>query len=127
MPRKLTILLDQNVPREIAPWLESLRPDWTVHHTSGVGLQSKPDVEIFDWAQRHEAVIVTFDEDFADRRTFPLGSHRGVVRLHVWPTTVEETQSALERLVSEVSEATIDGALIIIDRTKIRVRPRPGL
>jgi predicted nuclease of predicted toxin-antitoxin system len=95
-----------------------------VHHTSEVGLQGKRDETIFAWAQRDAALIITFDEDFADRRAFPLGDHHGVVRLRVWPTTIEETQQALERLFAEVSEPELSGALIIVDRTRIRVRPQ---
>ena len=73
-------------------------------------------------AQERRSLIVTFDEDFADRRSFPVGSHHGVIRLHVWPTTVEETQSALERLLGEVADEELRGALVIVDRHRIRVR-----
>lgn len=67
-------------------------------------------------------MIVTFDEDFADQRSFPIGSHAGIIRLRVWPTTIEETQNALERLLAEVPDAELARALIIIDRETMRVR-----
>jgi predicted nuclease of predicted toxin-antitoxin system len=67
-------------------------------------------------------MIVTFDEDFADQRSFPLGRHWGVVRLRIWPTTIEETQQALLRLFSEVSEHDLRHALVIVNRTRIRIR-----
>jgi hypothetical protein len=63
----------------------------------------RSDREVFDWAQARQAIIIIFDEDFADQRSFPVGGHHGVVRLRVWPTTIEETQDALERLLGEVS------------------------
>lgn len=81
MPEALALLLDQNVPSAIAMWLRTLKPSWVVAHTSEVGLSGKSDEEIFRWAQRRQAVIVTFDEDFADHRSFPVGMHHGVVRL----------------------------------------------
>jgi hypothetical protein len=65
---------------------------------------------------------VTFDEDFADQRSFPMGSHAGIIRVRVWTTTIEETQDALERLLAEVPDAELAGALVIIDRDAIRVR-----
>ena len=37
--------------------------------------------------------------------------------------TIEETQAGLERLLAEVPESELKGALVIIDRTRIRVRP----
>ena len=125
MPEALTVLLDQNIPRAIAPWLRAHRPQWTIYHTSDVALSGRPDEEIFAWAQQRHAVIVTFDEDFADQRTFPTGSHSGIIRLRVWPTTIEETQDALERLLADVPDTELAGALVIIDREVIRVRRGP--
>lgn len=124
MLEPLRVLLDQNVSREVAQWLRTFRPQWTVHHTSEVGLQGKSDESIFRWAQQDGSLIITFDEDFADRRAFPLSQHHGVVRLRVWPTTIEETQRALERLFAEVAGHELSGALVIVDRTRIRVRPQ---
>ncbi|CAE6694314.1 hypothetical protein NSPZN2_10379 [Nitrospira defluvii] len=47
------------------------------------------------------------------------------MRLRVWPTTIEETKQALGRLLSEVAEAELTASLIIVDRSRIRVRTRP--
>lgn len=125
MPEPFSVLLDQNVPREVATWLRGVRPSWAVRHATDVGLQGKMDREIFDWAQTRQALIITFNEDFADQRSFPIGDHHGIVRLRVWPTTVEETQVALERLLAEVPDDDLKGALVVIDRARIRVRPSP--
>lgn len=124
MPEPLAVFLDQNIPRPIAAWLRSLRPEWQVYHAAEMSLQDSSDQEIFAWAQARQAVIVTYDEDFADQRTFPVGTHSGIVRLRVRPTTIEETQAALHRLVTIVSTIELTGALVIVDRTRIRVRPR---
>ena len=118
----LRVLLDQNVPRAVAGWLRKVRPLWRVWHTAEVGLNAKPDSEIFAWAQVSGALIITFDEDFADRRMCPPGRHCGVIRLRVWPTTVEETESALERLLETVPDEDLVGSLIIIDARRIRIR-----
>jgi predicted nuclease of predicted toxin-antitoxin system len=125
VPDALTILLDQNVPRVIADWLRACRPHWTIFHTSDVALSGRPDEELFAWAQQQHAIIVTFDEDFSDLRTFPIGSHAGIIRLRVWPTTIEETQDALARLLAEVPDTELAHALVIIDRHAIRVRRGP--
>lgn len=119
---ELSLLLDQNVPRAIRDWLSKERPAWTVRHTSGVGLDGAPDPEIYEWAQERDAIIVTFDEDFADQRLFPVAEHAGVIRLRVWPTTVEETRNALSRLIAEVSDEELREALVVVGRRKIRVR-----
>lgn len=124
MPDPQVVLLDQNVPRVVASWLRKIRPQWNIHHASEVGLSGKTDEAIFAWAQEQQALIITFDEDFADARAFPHAEHYGIVRLKVWPTTVEETQEALARLLSEVQDHELTGALIIVERSRIRVRPR---
>lgn len=120
----LHVLLDQNVPRAIADWLRALRPAWRVSHVTEVGLDGRPDDQVFGWAQQHNAVVITFDEDFADLRMYPLGKHKGVVRLRVWPTTVEETQRGLERLLTAAGDHDLIGSLIIVDAHRIRIRRR---
>ncbi len=82
----------------------------------------RTDVEIFVWAQENGYLIITFDEDFADQRSFPVGQHHGVIRLRVWPTTTEETESALTRLLEQVTGAELLGALVIVGPRRIRVR-----
>jgi predicted nuclease of predicted toxin-antitoxin system len=117
-----TVLLDQNVPLPVAAWLREVRPHWTIHHAQDAGLAGSSDEAVFRWAQTHEAMIVTYDEDFADARTYALGRHWGIIRLKVWPTTVEKTREALSRLLTDVPEADWQGGLVIIDNEKIRIR-----
>jgi len=53
---------------------------------------------------------------------YPAGSHAGVVRLRVWPTTIENTESALARVFDSVPDEHMQGSLVIVDAAKIRVR-----
>jgi predicted nuclease of predicted toxin-antitoxin system len=117
-----TILLDQNIPEAIAPWLSDRLPEWRVLHVKTLQLDGAADEVIYRWAQQRDAIIATYDEDFADARMYPLGGHRGIIRLRVWPTTIENTQHALMRLISSVPDSDWHGSLIIIDNHKIRVR-----
>ena len=117
------ILLDQNVPLVVAEWLRRRRPHREVFHVSELGLQGSADTHVFEWAQANGCVIVTFDKDFADRRSFATGNHCGIVRLRVRPTTVEETRGALRRLFAQVADEELRGALVIVGRNNIRLRP----
>jgi predicted nuclease of predicted toxin-antitoxin system len=96
-----------------------------VYHTSDVNLSGKTDEEVFAWAQRNDAFIISFDEDFADGHSLSVRDHHGIVRLRVWPTTIEETDQPLARLFNEVSAGELAGSLVIVDRSRIRVRSRP--
>lgn len=119
---RLTLLLDQNVPQQLGNFLRLKRPEWRVLHVSEIGLQGAPDEIVFQRAQAEGAIVVTFDEDFADTRMYPVGSHAGVIRLRVWPTTIEQTEGGLGRLPESVEDRDLVGSLVIVDDQRIRVR-----
>ena len=121
----LSVLLDQNVPQDCLAWLQQERPAWTVWHVNQTGLAGRPDAEIFRWAQERQAIVVSYDEDFADARTFPLGAHHGIIRLRVWPTTIELTIDALQRVLQQVPESDLPRNLLIVDNQRIRLRRAP--
>jgi len=117
----LKILLDQNIPKRVKTWLLQNKADIEVLHTSEIELSTSEDSVIFEKAQELEAVLITFDEDFSDTRLFN-EKNSGIIRLNVWPTTVESAIDALTRLFEQVSDNEIVGSLVIIDRKKIRIR-----
>jgi hypothetical protein len=51
-----------------------------------------------------------------------VGSHAGVIRLRVWPATIERAEEALGRLFESVEDEMLPGSLIIIDNRGIRIR-----
>ena len=118
----LRILLDQNVPRTVCEFIRHSRPHWVVRHVADVDLWGASDFTILAWATADTSIVVTFDEDFADARMFPVGSHSGVIRLRVWPTTIERTEAALARVFREVRDEDLPGSLVIVDEARIRVR-----
>jgi predicted nuclease of predicted toxin-antitoxin system len=118
----LTVLLDENIADDLADWLAARKPEWTVFAAVRVGLAGRPDDEIFVWAQNHGAVIVSYDEDFSDQRLFPIGTHAGVIRLRVRPTTRELTRAAIDRVLVSVQDGDLVGALVIVDANGVRVR-----
>lgn len=118
----LQILLDQNVPYAVAAWLRQRRPLWLIQHVKDLGFEGQTDEFLYQWAQQEKAIVVTFDEDFSDSRFYPLGKHCGIIRLRVWPTTIEKTIEALDSLLRQLPEEEWIGSLIIIDNQKTRVR-----
>jgi predicted nuclease of predicted toxin-antitoxin system len=118
----LAVILDENIPPPIAGFLRSRRSAWDVRHVRDVGLRGSADSTIFQWAQQHNAIVITFDEDFADTRMYPAGTHAGVIRLRVWPTTIEQIEAALDRLLNSIEDDRLPGSLIIIDGHRIRIR-----
>lgn len=129
MPKlqKTTLLLDENIPLSIANWLRSERTDLKVVHAIEVKMSGHADEMIFSWAQENQAAILTFDEDFADKRSFAFKNHFGIIRLRIWPITVEDIQRSINRLFKAVAIEDFSGALIIVDNNKIRLRKYPKL
>jgi predicted nuclease of predicted toxin-antitoxin system len=120
--KSLCLLFDQNVPYACRAWMQEQRPEWDISHVKDLGFEGKDDKFLYQWSQAHNAIIVTYDEDFADARMYHLGTHRGIIRLRVWPTTVEQTKNSLLRLMESVPDKDWRQSLIIIDNQKIRIR-----
>ena len=94
-----------------------------MRHATELGMARASDRQIFDWARSNGAIVITFDEDFADRRGFVSEGSVGVVRLRVWPTTEEAVEVALERLLGEVPATQLRNSLVVVARNSIRVLP----
>lgn len=118
----LTVILDESIPPQIGDYLRAKRPAWDVRHVRDIGLRGASDQIIFEWARENSAIVFTFDEDFADTRMYPTGSHSGVIRLRVWPTIIEQIEEALGRPLNAVPDESLSRSLIIIDNLKIRIR-----
>jgi predicted nuclease of predicted toxin-antitoxin system len=125
VPERPVVLVDQNVSRNVSAWLAAARPAWAVHHAFDLGLARATDPELAAWATANEAIVLTFDEDFADHRSAFASRLIGVIRLRVWPTTDEEAIGALGRLLVQVEEDQLAGSLIVVSQASIRVRPWP--
>ncbi|HIH44820.1 MAG TPA: DUF5615 family PIN-like protein [Candidatus Methanoperedenaceae archaeon] len=111
MPRSTGKILDEN--------------GYDVLDVRDYGLRGKADEEIYDFAQREKAVILTGDRDFGNILRFPPGNHFGIVVAH-FPNempTIEMNRYLLERL-NELTEDDFKGNVIIIETNKVRIRRR---
>jgi predicted nuclease of predicted toxin-antitoxin system len=100
----LCFLLDQNIPIAVSAWLKKEHPEWIIHHVNDKGLEGSPDNVIFEWAQENDAIVITYDEDFADSRSYSLGKHHGVIRLRVWPTTIEKNARSFRSTICTATD-----------------------
>ena len=60
----MNLLFDQNISFKIVKRVESFLPN--SEQVKSLGLENKSDKEIWEYAKRHNFVIVTFDSDFYD-------------------------------------------------------------
>jgi predicted nuclease of predicted toxin-antitoxin system len=62
----MRFLVDAQLPPALARWQAA--NGHTAEHVGDVGLHTKSDTAIWDYAIRQTAVIITKDEDFAQRK-----------------------------------------------------------
>ena len=121
----IKVLLDQNIPALIAPWLQEQVGDTAeITSTRMLGMQRMADDDLFHFCQRSQMVIVTYDEDFQNPMMIPNIPGYGIIRLNVYPTGYQQTQRALQRLLESYPIETWEKASIVVDAHKIRYQKK---
>jgi predicted nuclease of predicted toxin-antitoxin system len=116
-------VIDEDMPRSTEKALKE--HGYKAKDIRDCGLRGATDEEVYEFAQKEKAVILTGDRDFGNILRFPLGDHFGIVVAH-FPNempTVEINRYLLERF-NELSEDDFKGNVIIIETHKIRIRRR---
>lgn len=114
-------VIDEDMPRSTGRILK--QRGYNVKDIRDYGLRGVRDEEVYQFAQREQAVLLTGDRGFGNILHFPLGKHFGIVIAHFpdeMPTT-EMNHYLMERL-KELSEDDFKGNLIIIEPGKIRIK-----
>jgi predicted nuclease of predicted toxin-antitoxin system len=114
-------VIDEDMPRSTGGILK--QQGYDVKDIRDYGLRGAEDEEIYEFAQREQAVILTGDRGFGNILRFPLGKHFGIViaRLSNEMPTIKINRHLLERF-EDLSDDDFKGNLIIIEPGKIRIR-----
>jgi predicted nuclease of predicted toxin-antitoxin system len=114
-------LIDEDMPRSTANALRSA--GYTVEDVRDVGLRGHSDAEVFAYAQRTAAVLVSCDKGFANMLVFPAGSHNGIIVVRI-PDEVPpaELNRELVKAVEQLGDESLAGVLVILEVGRIRVR-----
>ncbi|MBW2039334.1 MAG: DUF5615 family PIN-like protein [Deltaproteobacteria bacterium] len=117
----LKFLIDEDLPRSTAEVLRA--KGFEVLDVRDCGLRGKRDDEIFRFAQKEGAIILTGDIGFGNLLRFPLGSHCGIVIAH-FPNEIStaEQNHQIVMAFDKISEADFKSNLIILEPGKIRIR-----
>ena len=112
----MKLKLDENVHRDVAAALAGWGHDVTTAYDEG--LAGQPDAEVAAAVLAEGRVLVTFDLDFADPRTFPPAAFAGLVVLRLRLPTAK---LQVRRLVSFfAAQPEVAGKLWIVDETRAR-------
>ncbi|HEY7091926.1 MAG TPA: DUF5615 family PIN-like protein [Ktedonobacterales bacterium] len=113
-------LVDENTAKSLAFALRAV--GYIAEHVYEVGLQGRPDTEIFTYAQAHQRTIITADLDFAHILNFP-PPHFGIMVLRLPDTipTNELTREVLNAL-SQLANQSLANTLFIVEPGRVRKR-----
>ena len=119
----MKILLDLNLSPAWIPFLE--KEGYETKHWSSIGPLTASDMEIMRWARTHNYVVFTHDLDFGTLLYATRAVAPSVIQLRsedVRPQTMSQIViKALKKSEKELEQ----GALIIIDARKSRIRLLP--
>jgi hypothetical protein len=87
-------------------------------------MEREGDDVLFAFCQREGYVMVTYDEGFQNPLVVPNIPGYGVVRLNVYPTSLKNTQEALNRLLQEYPVEQWRHASIVVDKHRIRFQKK---
>jgi predicted nuclease of predicted toxin-antitoxin system len=95
-------------------------------HVRDYRLQESEDEVIFDRAAREERIIVSADTDFGTLLALRREKTPSVILLRrMVPRRPESQVSFLLSNLNEIAESLEQGAVVVIEETRLRVRPLP--
>lgn len=119
----IRVIIDMNLG---PAWVGALRDAGIdAVHWSSVGSLKAPDVEIFEWAARHERVVLTCDLDFSDILAASGANQPSVVVLRARDVTASIMAPRVALALHQNADTIKRGALVILDATRSRVRVLP--
>ena len=120
----MRFLVDMNLATEVAAWLRSQGHEAV--HLRELGLQELGDAAVLAKAMAEKRVVLSFDLDFADIAATAAGAHAGVVLFRLRSA---QTARIIDRLrtvlASSAAQALEQGAVVIVEPTRLRVRRLP--
>lgn len=88
----------------------------------GEKLAGAKDPAVLQAAAREGRVLITFDLDFANIRTYPPGSHAGIVVFRLKDQRWRTLRQPVQHLLDETDLDILQGSLAIVEATRVRYR-----
>ncbi len=95
----MRFLFDQNLSRHLKHLLQALYPD--ALHVQDIGLDSIPDINVWEHAESENLVIVTKDSDFVEM-SLRLGHPPKVIWLNIGNSSTADAASLLRGSQDEI-------------------------
>lgn len=111
---------DENLPEEVAAWLQSAGHDAMTIRAQGLGGQ--PDEVVASVCAEEGRSLIALDLDFADLRAHAQAEGLGVVVLRPRNQSKAAVMALLERLLPVLARQAVGDDLWLVDERRLRIR-----
>jgi len=119
----MRFLVDMNLPPAIADRLRA--EGHNAVHALDVGAANLPDWEIFEQAARDGRVVITFDLDFGEIAGRFEQPRSGIILFRLRRAGRSYLWDRLVIAIAEAGRALEEGAIVLVEDSRIRVRRMP--
>jgi predicted nuclease of predicted toxin-antitoxin system len=119
----LKFLVDMCLSPLTSDFLRENRYD--VLHVEEINLASAKDEEILKFAVKDKRILVTQDLDFSRLLALSGSSSPGIITLRLQFPSPTNVNKILDRLLRTIPQNEIEGSLISVDETRVRIRKLP--
>ena len=119
----MKILIDMNLPPDLVVKLYENKIEAV--HWSTIGNGRAEDEEIFQFARQHDFVVLTHDLDFSAILASTRGTKPSVIQLRTLDLLAGELPKVVSRVLRDFQLELQNGALIVIEPARTRVRILP--
>ncbi|MDP4236206.1 MAG: DUF5615 family PIN-like protein [Bacteroidota bacterium] len=119
----MKFLIDMNLSPDFVRVLRS--HGYESVHWMDIGPKNADDAILFEWAAENGYVIITLDLDFGTLLARSHGHKPSVIQIRREDVDPQDLQVALFEIFSEYSSQLEEGALIVVEDKKVRIRSLP--
>lgn len=119
----MKLLLDQGLPQSTAALMREMGVDSL--HVAEIGASTASDADILQIAQKQGRTVVTLDADFHALLALSGSTSPSVIRIRIEGLRAEALASVLSEVLHLCKEDMAHGAMITVQRKRIRTKRLP--
>jgi predicted nuclease of predicted toxin-antitoxin system len=86
------------------------------------GLVGEPDDVVARAAASENRMLVTLDKDLGDLRSYPPGTHPGIIMVRLSDQSAPRVTTVLRHLLQAFDLADLTGCLTVVEDNRVRIR-----
>lgn len=119
----MKFLADMGIAQRIVQWLRENGHDAV--HLRDERLHRLPDDAIFEKAFREQRIILTFDLDFGEILACSGDKHISVILFRLLNTRTPHVIDRLKKVLEDTADALQEGAIVVVEESRHRIRRLP--